>query len=58
MRKILAFFLAIAFMTGIIVGKLDASEGKTVTVTDMAKRTVVDPLSPKGSLLLVPALFG
>ena len=51
MRKILAFFLAIAFMTGIIVGKLDASEGKTVTVTDMAKRTVVAPLIPRGSLL-------
>jgi iron complex transport system substrate-binding protein len=52
MRKILVFFLSIAFMTGIIVGKLEASEGKTVTVTDMAKRTVVVPFDPQRIIAL------
>ncbi len=51
MKKILGFFLipALLIVTG---AKLEASNGKTVTVTDMGKRSVTVPLDPKRIICL------
>ncbi len=54
MRKTFTFLMAILCVTGIITVGPEASEGKTVTVTDMAKRTVVAPFDPQRIIALSP----
>lgn len=51
MKKILGFFLIPALLIA-ITGKLEASNGKTVTVIDMGKRTVTVPFDPKRIICL------
>ncbi|MFA6223435.1 MAG: iron ABC transporter substrate-binding protein [Desulfomonilaceae bacterium] len=51
MKKILEFFLVPALVI-VIAANLEASNGKTVTVTDMGKRSVTVPLAPKRIICL------
>ncbi len=51
MKKILGFFLIPALVI-VIAAKLEASNGKTVTVTDMGKRSVTVPLDPERIICL------
>ncbi len=51
MKKILGFFLIPALVI-VIAAKLEASNGETVTVTDMGKRSVTVPLAPKRIICL------
>jgi iron complex transport system substrate-binding protein len=51
LKKILGFFLIPALLI-LIAAKLEASNGKTMTVTDMGKRSVTVPLDPKRIICL------
>lgn len=52
MKKMFASLLIMLCVTGVVIAKSEPTDGKTITVTDMAKRTVVVPFDPQRIICL------